>query len=238
MTARIRIYLVRHGHVQYFDENQQPINPKYAPLSMQGIQQIELLATLLKQVAMDQIFSSSMPRSIQTAEILAKPQANSSIRRFDEIREIKSGRLKDIPPEQAEIMIKNAYYFQTYALDSFMQGERWQDFEQRVTDWLEQMLMEQQGLGHQHVLISAHDAVNRIILNWLHGLQSQDIQLQEQNYGCLNIIDFFIENSQITQTRILLQNFTVHNILKINETHNALDEVYRIYVNSNGFRGE
>ncbi len=39
----IRLYLVRHGHVDYFDAAQQPINPKYAPLSVQGEQQIALL---------------------------------------------------------------------------------------------------------------------------------------------------------------------------------------------------
>lgn len=52
----IRLYLVRHGHVQYFDLTHQPINPKYALLSDQGVQQIQLLAEHLKAISLDQIF--------------------------------------------------------------------------------------------------------------------------------------------------------------------------------------
>ncbi|ENE6700917.1 histidine phosphatase family protein, partial [Acinetobacter baumannii] len=33
---RLRIYLVRHGHVSYFDAANNPINPKFAQLSEQG----------------------------------------------------------------------------------------------------------------------------------------------------------------------------------------------------------
>lgn len=238
MIKRIRVYLVRHGHVQYFDEQHQPVNPKYAPLSAIGIAQISQLAEQLKAVQIDQIFSSTMPRSIQTAEILASTQRHSKIKSCDEIREIKSGRLKELDPTDAHIVIKKAYQHRLYALDSFMQGEKWEEFEARTTDWLEKMLRQQAGLHHQHILVSAHDAVNRIFLNHAYGLNQQDIQVQEQNYACLNILDYFIENDQIIETRILLQNFTAHNVLKINEMHNALDDVYQIYMKTNGFKGE
>ena len=239
---RIRLYLVRHGHVDYFDAAQQPINPKYAPLSAQGEQQIQLLAEHLQAIQMDQIFSSTMPRSIQTAEILARQQARKDIDSYDEIREIKSGRLKDIPVDQAEVLIKKAYYPKKFALNGFLQGESWTDFETRVITWFQQMLRQQSQSKPQqttqHILVSAHDAVNRIVLNWVQGLQQHDVQVQEQNYACLNIIDFYLQDQHIVESRILLQNFTAHNILKINESENALDHVYNIYMRTNGFKGE
>ena len=46
----IRIYLIRHGHVNYFDENHQPVNPKYAALSELGIQQIQAVADLVQDI--------------------------------------------------------------------------------------------------------------------------------------------------------------------------------------------
>jgi len=238
----IRLYLVRHGHVDYFDADQQPINPKYAPLSAQGEQQIELLATHLQAIQLDQIFSSTMPRSIQTAEILARQQARKDIDSYDAIREIKSGRLKDIPVDQAEVLIKKAYYPKKFALNDFLQGESWVNFEARVIGWLQQMLMQESQSkpqqSKQHILVSAHDAVNRIILNWVQGLHNHDVQVQEQNYACLNIIDVYLQDKQIVESRILLQNFTAHNILKVNESENAVEHVYNIYMNSNGFKGE
>lgn len=235
---RIRIYLVRHGHVQYFDENLQPINPKYALLSETGVMQISSLADHLQVIEMDQIFSSTMPRSIQTAEILAQKQKKQDILSFDEIREIKSGRLKELDASRADILIKKAYQHQSYALDTFMQGEAWESFELRVMTWLEHMVVEQVQQGHQNILVSAHDAVNRVILNRAHGLKQQDLLVQEQNYAGLNILDYFLENQEIAETRIMLQNFTTHNILKIDEQRNALEDVYHIYMKTNGFKGE
>ena len=64
------------------------------------------------------------------------------------------------------------------------------------------------------------------------------MQAQEQNYACLNIIDVYLQDQQIVESRILLQNFTAHNILKVNESENAVEHVYNIYMNSNGFKGE
>ncbi len=71
---RLRIYLVRHGHVSYFDEANNPINPQFAQLSERGIEQIQQLAHQLQVVNFEKIYSSNMPRSIQTAEILKRYQ--------------------------------------------------------------------------------------------------------------------------------------------------------------------
>src|SRR5690606_22124100 len=180
----LRLNLIRHGHVDYFDADQQPINPKYAPLSAQAEQQIELLATHLQPIQLDQIFSSTMPRSIKTAELLTRQQPRRGIDSYDAIREIKSGRLKDIPVDQAEVLIKKAYYPKKFALNDFLQGESWVNFEARVIGWLQQMLMQESQSkpqqSKQHILVSAHDAVNRIILNWVQGLHNHDVQEQEQ----------------------------------------------------------
>lgn len=239
---RIRLYLVRHGHVDYFDSQQKPINPKYAPLSSEGEQQIEILAKQLAVVEMDRIFSSTMPRSIQTAQILSAKQLQKDIVSCDEIREIKSGRLKKISLEQASIVIKQAYSPYRFGLSEFLQGESWQDFEQRVRQWFEQMLLQQAADGsakqQRHILVSAHDAVNRVVLNWAQGLDRHDYQAMEQHYAGLNIIDFYIENNVIVESRVLMQNFTAHNIFKINQSENALDHVYQLFIQTNGFKGD
>lgn len=50
---RLRIYLVRHGHVSYFDADKNPINPKFAQLSERGIEQIQQLAHQLQDVSFE-----------------------------------------------------------------------------------------------------------------------------------------------------------------------------------------
>lgn len=233
MAEYVRLYLVRHGHVQYFDDQHRPINPKYAPLSAQGVHQIQLLAHVLRDLKIDQIYSSTMPRSIQTAQILAEKQSNQTIISLDGIREIKAGRLKDIVPEQAEHIIAKAYHYQQYELSSFLNGESWQDFRDRVLPCLKRMIHNHQ---NQHILIAAHDAVNRLILAWAHHQIEQDLHAFEQHYGCLNIIDVLIEHGEIVEKRILLQNYTVDNPLKIDQRTNAVEDVYQMYIKTNGFQ--
>ena len=230
----LRIFLVRHGHVAYFDENNKPINPKYAQLSPQGIEQISLLAECLKDISFESVYSSTMPRSIQTAEILTQYQPSKKVLAVDAIREIKSGRFKDLPNDQSETALKEAYLLQTNQLENFIQGESWKEFSHRVIDWFEQTILSKP--SRQNILISSHDAVNRVIINWMYNHHLADIYTQEQDYGCLNILDIKVKNNQILHKRIKLQNFTIYNSLKNGLFNSAMDDVYNMYVNNNGFK--
>lgn len=234
MIKRVRLYLVRHGHVQYFDEEQRPINPKYAPLSERGRGQIRMLAQqLAEEVQFDRIYSSTMPRSIETANLIAKLQHKKHIVSFDEIREIKAGRLKDIQAEHAEHIIAKAYHLKQYQLMQFLNGESWQDFRARVLPCMEKIILNHE---NQTILVSAHDAVNRLMLAWVNGQHEHDLHSYEQHYGGLNIIDVFIEAGQIIEKRILLQNYTAYNPFKLNQHTNAVEDVYQMYVKTQGFQ--
>ena len=229
----VRLYLVRHGHVAYFNEQHQPINPKYAMLSTQGIEQIQSLAEQLKQVEFGNVYSSTMPRSIQTAEILTASHSGNETIACDEIREIRSGRLREIQPQHAELEIKHAYRHQTYQLNQFMQGEAWSEFEYRIVTWLENMILATDKT--QNILISSHDAVNRVMINWVYNRSGQDLYVQEQDYGCLNILDIEIQQGRILNKRIKLQNFTPYDLNKSKLLNSAMDDVYDIYTKANGF---
>ncbi|RSO58811.1 histidine phosphatase family protein [Acinetobacter lactucae] len=224
----IRIYLVRHGHVNYFDENHQPVNPKYAVLSELGIQQIQAVADLIRNIQFDEVYSSTMPRSIQTAEVLlAKHDGAQAIQFCDEICEIRSGRLREIEPQQALQMIQYAYRFHSQHVENFMLGEKWSDFESRILTWFESILFKLS--QPKQILISSHDAVNRVLINWMYDQVGQDIYVQEQDYGCLNILDIEIHEDRICNKRIKLQNYTPYNPAKLNLFNSAMDDVYQAY---------
>ncbi len=227
-----RLYLVRHGHVDYFDAEHRPINPKYAELSAQGREQIAVLAQDMQQLPLDYVYSSSLIRATQTAAILVG-QRMLPIQALPELCEIRSGRLRDIPYEQAEVLIKYAYAAAEHQLEQFMQGERWQDFQDRVLTALQQILVRH---PEQQILIAAHDAVNRVIINWVYGQEQHQFYAQEQHYGCLNIIDYQIDAEHVSHSRLQLQNYTPYNIFKMDQQHSAMDEVYRMYQQANGFQ--
>ncbi len=230
-----RIFLVRHGHVAYFDTENKPVNPKYASLSPQGVEQIRLLVESIKDIPFARIYSSTMPRSIQTAEILTQYQPSKEIIAVDAIREIKSGRLREVPADKAQVELKEAYLLQTNQLKHFVQGESWETFNRRVIEWFEQVVLSNP--SHQNILISSHDVVNRILINWMFDQHLADIYAQEQDYGCLNILDIQVKDNRIFRKRIKLQNFTIYDPLKTKSFNSAMDDVYDVYVNNNGFQG-
>ena len=234
MIKRVRLYLVRHGHVLYFDEQNQPINPKYAPLSDRGRFQIRQLAKqLAESIQIDHIYCSTMPRSIETAKLLAKYQSVKEIKILDDLREIKAGRLKEIHAIDAKKIIHGAYRQNTHRLRQFLNGESWQDFEKRILPSVEEIIKNHLG---QQVLISSHDAVNRLIIAWAYGQVGQDLNVQEQHYGALNIIDVYVKAQKIIEKRIILQNYTPYNLFKEQLHHNAVEDVYQMYLKTNGFQ--
>ena len=234
MVDRVRLYLVRHGHVQYFDEQSRPINPKYAPLSAEGRAQIQLLSEqLAAEIQFDQAYSSTMPRSIETANLLLQSQQQKNLISLDDLREIKAGRLKEITTQDAKTHISYAYQQQTFGLKQFLNGETWIDFQNRIIPCIQNIV--QQHLG-QDILISSHDAVNRLLIAWAYDQLQHDLNVQEQHYGALNIIDIFIENELIIEKRVLLQNYTPYNLFKRHLTTNAVEDVYQMYLKTNGFQ--
>lgn len=230
----LRIYLVRHGHVSYFDKENNPVNPKYAKLSAKGIHQIQLLAEMIRDVSFGSIYASTMPRAIQTVELLTEHHKASLFSAVDDIREIKSGRLRDININDAERELKEAYLMQTNNLKNFLNGEGWDDFNNRVINWFEQTILSKS--EGQNILISSHDAVNRTILRWMYESQLIDIFSYEQDYGCLNILDISIKNNKVSKKRVKLQNFTTYDPLKKSLFKSSMDTVYDVYINKNGFK--
>ncbi|MFY0034717.1 histidine phosphatase family protein, partial [Acinetobacter baumannii] len=112
--------------------------------------------------------------------------------------------------------------------------ESWTHFISRVLTWFEGMILTAN--KDQNILISSHDIVNRILINWVYGHDFKDVYSQEQDYGCLNILDLTIENQKVISKRIKLQNFTPYNLIKNELFNSAMDDVYETYIATQGFK--
>jgi broad specificity phosphatase PhoE len=97
-VTRRRIYLVRHGEVAYF-ENGRPLRPDDVVLTDEGRDQSHAVADALAGVVFDRVVTSGLPRTLETARIVAPDE---EVETCAELREIESGRLADLEdPEQA-----------------------------------------------------------------------------------------------------------------------------------------
>ena len=94
---RRRCYLVRHGHADYFDAHARPLDPRTVRLSSTGMQQAWALGQVMQTLQFDRALCS-YPRAMQTFDLLLiRYQASVDVP--PELREIRAGRLKDIPAE-------------------------------------------------------------------------------------------------------------------------------------------
>ncbi|NWL77709.1 histidine phosphatase family protein [Pseudomonas taiwanensis] len=206
-VRRRRCYLVRHGHVDYFDALGRPLDPRTVALSRTGTQQAWALGQVLQDVQFDRVLCSDYPRARQTLDLLL--QGNQvPVESMPELREIRAGRLREIPAEALREQVVGAYRAAGVAGARFLGGERWDDFQRRVLSLFFELL---QDPGWDSALIVSHDAVNRILLGWAAGLGLAGIAAFEQDTACLNVLDIDMRGDQVLGALIRTLNFTPYD---------------------------
>lgn len=210
-VARRRLYLLRHGHVAYFDEAGRPLNPKLASLTEQGRREAAAAGALIADAPLDRIVCSGLPRTRQTAELVAGNRT-LPIEEDPSFLEIRAGRLVDVPVEERE----QAYL---YGFDNagaedarFARGDSFREVRDRVVAGLERLLLEP---GWTQMLLVAHDGVNRLLLGWACGGGLEAMSVFEQEYGCVNVLDFDIADGRIVRRLIRTANLTPGNPAKL-----------------------
>lgn len=89
LSGRRRIYLVRHGEVNYFPQRDQM--DQDPPLSSLGRAQVEQTAAFLEEndVVVDRILSSKLLRSLETARIIGNRLGVACVESLDTLGEIR-----------------------------------------------------------------------------------------------------------------------------------------------------
>src|SRR5262245_42111693 len=183
-VVRRRCYLVRHGHVDYFDVDGRPLDPRFVPLSLRGREQAVALGRVLDGTVFDRAVCSSYPRTRQTLELVLGTQS-MLVEELAELREIRGGRLREIPEDCRQREIAQAYRLAVTDGAAFLRGEKWESFQQRVLGTFFDLLDDPHW---NSLLMVTHDAVNRVLLGWASGAGLAGIAAFEQDNACLNVL--------------------------------------------------
>jgi probable phosphoglycerate mutase len=224
-AKRRRIHLVRHGHVSYFDADGKPLDPRHVSLSAQGVMQAKSLAAALKDVSFDRILCSDLERARETASILAEA-GGTAIEPQAALREIRLGRLREIPHERLETDLAYAYDHAAEDDASFVGGESFAEFEHRVLGALDAALQDE---SWDKLLIVSHDAVNRILLCWAAGSGRSAMAAFEQDMCCMNIVDVDTVDGKAVRRLIRSMNFTPYDVLKAESRLTVMEKVFHSY---------
>jgi alpha-ribazole phosphatase/probable phosphoglycerate mutase len=187
-TPPTRLYLVRHGRVadghthRYHGNNDIGLSPE-------GEKQLTRLAQQLQTVPLAGIYASNLKRSREGAVRLCQGR-DLEPQSIPEFREIHFGVWEGLTfAEIAEHYPEElASRFQDLANFRIPGGESLVDVRQRVMPRLKEMVAAHPS---QSLALVAHAGVNRIILCEALSLPLEHLFRLDQNYGCLNIIDYF-----------------------------------------------
>lgn len=183
-----RLYLVRHGQVadghtdRYHGHND-------IGLSAKGVRQFEALAAQLEPVPLAGIYASDLTRARTGAEIISRGREVTP-QIILEFREVHFGvweglnftEIAERYPKELEARFRDLGTFRIPG------GESLADVRARALPRLAELIQQHQG---QAFIIVAHAGINRVILSEALSLSLDYIFRLDQNYGCLNIIDYF-----------------------------------------------
>lgn len=180
---RRRLYLMRHGAVSYFDEHGRPVPPDDVTLTEEGRRQAAAAAGLLEAVVFDRVLTSGLPRTVETARIVAP---GAALEEWPELQEIKGERLSSIPPDQLEEAFVHAFRGVVPNEKRFLGGETIGSLFDRVLPAVERLRADE---SWDTVLAVLHGAVNRAILSYALTGKRMFLGHFEQAPGCINVLD-------------------------------------------------
>ncbi len=232
-TGRRRIYLMRHGFVDYTSEAvRKSRDPKVATLTERGVEEAQAAGVALSDVHFDLAICSGLPRTRQTAEIvLAEHPLALELEVEERFGELRSGSYMDFHSAEHLAAVMTFTFEQAGEPDAeFLPGgERFADAMIRVRAGLHDLLMRPNWAS---ALVVAHEVVNRMVLADVIGAPLGASAGFEQDTGCINILDFDLvpaesgEGTRVERGVIKAVNLTPANYLKNGMNLRSLEAIF------------
>ncbi|MDY6902316.1 MAG: histidine phosphatase family protein [Cyanobacteriota bacterium] len=187
----IRLLLVRHGETEW---NQQSKYQGQVDISLNenGKLQSQKVAEFLQDISIDKVYSSSMLRAKETAEIILKHHQNTNLELNDGFKEIIHGvwQGKSETEIEQEFPGELQRWYETPEQFQMPSGESLQEVWQRTVEVYESIIKTALTEKLNTVLIVAHGATNQILLCHILGLSAEKFWHFRQSNCCLNVIDY------------------------------------------------
>ncbi len=186
-----RLYLVRHGQTV----NTQGDTFRYnghldVDVSEEGMRQLKRIAYRLKQRLIKGIYSSDLTRTRKGADLIAHYFPDVPREEFTDLREVKQGiweglTLQEVWEKFPEEARKK---FEDYVHYRIPGGENLVEAQTRAVSIVKRLTKRHSG---EEFVIVAHGGINSLIICWVLGLDLRNVFRFRQDFGALNVIEFF-----------------------------------------------
>ena len=199
-----RLLFVRHGATQLTAEDRFS-GATGVDLSDDGRAQVQRLAERLADHKIAAIYVSPLSRTVETAQILARPHRLTPVVR-DGLREISHGRWEGLTRREVEERYADEYA--AWEEDPFTfapkDGESGLAVLARALPVVREIVVAHRD---QVVMVVSHKATLRLILSSLLGFDARGYRDRlDQSPACLNVVDF----KDPVRARLMLFNDTSH----------------------------
>jgi len=193
------VYLLRHGDIRQ-DEIKRYIGQADFSLNETGLAQALSWRNELARVSLSRIFCSDLSRSYETACIISDGR-NVPVQSLHKLREINLGAWDGQPVAEVGRIYPGEYEKRGADLVCYRPpgGESFADIAARVIPLFEEIVRNAPG----NVLIVGHAGVNRVILCHLLGMPLENLLRLDQDYGCLNIIEYGSNSVSVAGVNIM-----------------------------------
>ena len=196
MTPKTRIYLIRHGEVEGAG------TPRYnghadVALTVRGVAQYHQLKARFAGARITACYTSDLSRCVIGAEIIGlhqgvKPRLDHNLRELNiGVWEGKTwSELQSEFPAEWQARLADIVGYRV------PQGENLLDLQDRIMPVINNIVSRHRG---EEVLVVAHGGANRVILLNAIGAPLDALFNIEQNYCCLNIIDYYADGKAVVK---------------------------------------
>ena len=200
---RRRLYLMRHGSVDYFTADGTPLPPHTVPLNDAGRTQADAAGALFAAagVRFDRVLVSGLARTLETARrVLDAAGQDIAIARDPRLEEIRSGRLDAIAPDQLRAAFIGVF---SAAADvettQFLGGETVGAMMDRCLPAFDELVADP---TWRCALLVLHGGINRALLG--HALTGGRAFLGrlEQSPACINVLDIGADDIVVRATNL------------------------------------
>jgi alpha-ribazole phosphatase len=198
-----KIFLLRHGDVDL------PKKIFYGqmdvPLSETGKEKSRVAAEYISSFGINRIISSDLSRCMYFANAIREKAGDiRKIESFSELRELNFGKWTGLTWDEIEREYPGELTKRYANLAGYSppDGESLSNVQARVMEIIKNIINNsKQG---DNVAIVAHAGVNRCIISNLMGYPLSNFFIVEQDYCCINIIDFYGENAVIKRLNLTI----------------------------------
>ena len=189
---RRRLYLFRHGAVDYIDDNGNWVaDPDLVDLNERGRAQAEAMAELFAGVHIDKALCTGLPRTRQTG-LAVLGDRDVELGTAAELEEIRPQKGESAGGYDIYTDIAFSHWRAPQADATFLGGERYHDFYARISAAMNSLLTDP---SWHNLAVFAHGGTNAAVLGWATGVGLEAFGLLDQSMCCLNVIDFDFDDS-------------------------------------------